>query len=345
VAEHGGTLEKFIGDAVMAVFGLPAAHGDDAERAIAAALALRDQVRADERLASRLAIRFGVSTGEVVAARDPSAGDFLVTGDAVNVAARLQQAADPGQVLVTQRTAHAAAGAFEFGTEMAIEAKGKSAPIVAQDVVRARARKARLPARPPLVGRDADLEQLELVARRAFSERRPSLVSLIAPAGTGKTRLLEEFLDWLAGFRSDALVATAQCLPYGQQMTYWPLRQVLFTLAGVTEDAEPVELLEATRAWLAGAGADPAQAELLAATIGMAETEAPDRTQLFGAWRIAIEAASRVAPVVVVFEDLHWSSDSLLDLVEHLMQPRGEAPVLLIALTRPELLDRRPAWG
>jgi class 3 adenylate cyclase len=345
VAEHGGTLEKFIGDAVMAVFGLPAAHGDDAERAVAAALALRDQVRADELLASRLAIRFGVSTGEVVAARDPSAGDFLVTGDAVNVAARLQQAADPGQVLVTQRTAHAAAGAFEFGTEMAIEAKGKSAPIVAQDVVRARARKARLPARPPLVGRDADLEQLELVARRAFSERRPSLVSLIAPAGTGKTRLLEEFLDWLAGFRSDALVATAQCLPYGQQMTYWPLRQVLFTLAGVTEDAEPVELLEATRAWLAGAGADPAQAELLAATIGMAETEAPDRTQLFGAWRIAIEAASRVAPVVVVFEDLHWSSDSLLDLVEHLMQPRGEAPVLLIALTRPELLDRRPAWG
>jgi class 3 adenylate cyclase len=345
IAEHGGTLEKFIGDAVMAVFGLPAAHGDDAERAVAAALALRDRVRADERLRDRLAVRFGLSTGEVVAARDPSAGDFLVTGDTVNVAARLQQAAEPWQVLVTERTAHAAAAGFEFGGELAVEAKGKSAPIPAQEVIRRREKPARLPARPPLVGRDADLEQLQLVAKRAFSERRPSLVSLIAPAGTGKTRLLEEFLGWLDGFRPDAVVATAQCLPYGQQMTYWPMRQVLFTLTGVSEDAQPAELLDAIGTWLKSVAADPAGAELLAATIGMAETEAPDRGELFAAWREAIEAASRAAPLVVVFEDLHWSSDSLLDLVEYLMQPRGEAPILLIALTRPELLDRRPAWG
>ena len=344
VSEHGGTLEKFIGDAVMAVFGLPSAHGDDAERAVAAALALRDRARADERLGPRLAVRFGVGTGEVVAARDPSAGDFLVTGDAVNVAARLQQAAEPWQVLVTERTAHAAAGGFDFGGDLQVEAKGKSAPIVARAVLNRRERSARLPARPPLVGRNADVEQLQLVAKRAFSERRPSLVSLIAPAGTGKTRLLEEFLEWLEGFRPETIVATAQCLPYGQQLTYWPMRQVLFTLTGVTEDASPSELLDAIRAWLTRAGADPAGAELLAATIGMAEM-APDRSQLFSAWRDAIEAASRVAPVVVVFEDLHWSSDSLLDLVEYLMQPRGEAPILLIALTRPELLDRRPTWG
>ena len=345
VAEHGGTLEKFIGDAVMAVFGLPTAHGDDAERAIAAALALRDRVREDERLLDRLAVRFGVSTGEVVAARDPSAGDFLVTGDAVNVAARLQQAADPWQVLVSERTSHAAAGRFEFGSDLAVEAKGKSAPITARAAVGRREAPKQLPQRPPLVGRGADLEQLQLVAKRAFSERRPSLVSLIAPAGTGKTRLLEEFLDWLAGFSPDARVATAQCLPYGQQLTYWPMRQILFSLAGVSEDADPAELLPAVREWLAAVGADPARAELLAATIGMSEIEVVDPSELFGAWREAIEAASRAAPLVVVFEDLHWSSDSLLDLFEYLMQPRGEAPILMLALTRPELLDRRPNWG
>ena len=345
VAEHGGTLEKFIGDAVMAVFGLPTAHGDDAERAVAAALALRDGVRGDDRLGSRLAVRFGVATGEVVAARDPSAGDFLVTGDAVNVAARLQQAAEPWQVLVTERTAHAAGSRFEFGPGQPVEAKGKAAPIPAQEALRHRERPSRLPARTPLVGRAADLEQVQLVARRAFSEKRPSLVSLIAPAGTGKTRLLEEFLDWLPSYSGGATVATAQCLPYGQQMTYWPMRQVLFTLVGVNEDAQPADLRIAIRAWLAAVGADPAGADLLAATIGMGEVEALDRGQLFGAWREAIEAASREAPVVIVFEDLHWSSDSLLDLVEFLMQPRGEAPILMIALTRPELLDRRPAWG
>jgi class 3 adenylate cyclase len=347
VAEHGGTLEKFIGDAVMAVFGLPTAHGDDAERAVAAALALRDQVRADKRLGSRLALRFGISTGEVVAALDPSARDFLVTGDAVNIAARLQQVAEPWQVLVTERTAYAAAGGFEFGTASTVEARGKSAPLLVQEAVGRRERSARLPVRVPMLGRDADFEQLRLVARRAFGEKRPWLVSLIAPAGTGKTRLLEEFLDHLAGQSTPPRVAIAQCLPYGQQLTYWPMRQVLFNLSGVSEDAPAEEIRAATRHWLRSLQVDDADrvAELLAATVGAGAEEAPDRNFLFAAWRTAIEAVSRVAPLVVVFEDLHWSSESLLDLVEYLMQPRGEAQVLMIALTRPELLDRRPGWG
>ena len=346
VADHGGTLEKFIGDAVMAIFGLPAAHGDDAERAVAAALALRDRVRADDRL-GRLAIRLGLATGEVVASRDLAAADFLVTGDAVNVAARIQQAAEPWQILATLRAAHAAAAGFEFGPERLVEARGKSAPVGAREVLRRRARPARPPTRAPLVGREPDLEQLQLVARRAFSERRPWLVSLIAPAGTGKTRLLEEFLDGLAEQAPAPRVATAQCLPYGQQMTYWPMRQVLFGLTGVSEDATSEEVRESTRNWLRGLGVEEAErvGELLAATIGAGESEAPDRNLLFAAWRTATEAASLRAPLVVVFEDLHWSSDSLLDLVEYLMQPRGEAPVLMIALTRPELLDRRPGWG
>jgi len=347
VAQHGGTVEKFIGDAVMAVFGLPTAHGDDPDRAVAAALAMRDGIRSDERLGGRLAIRFGVSTGEVVASRDQSAGDFLITGDATNVAARLQQAADPWSILVSDRTVRAAIDAFEFGDEIQVAAKGKSMPVAAREVIRRRRKRAQPRMRLPLVGRENDLAQLQLVARRAVGERRPSMVSLIAPAGTGKTRLVEEFLDWLPSLAPDAVVATAQCLPYGQQLTYWPMRQVLFTLTGAGDEASPAEVREAIGSWLRGLGVEDAERDtkLLAATIGEAGTEGVDKDLLFAAWRSALEAAARRAPLVIVFEDLHWSSDSLLDLAEFVMQPRGEAPVLMVVLARPELLDRRPAWG
>ena len=347
VAQHGGTVEKFIGDAVMAVFGLPSAHGDDPERAVAAALAMRDRIRADERLSGRLAIRFGVSTGEVVASRDQSAGDFLITGDATNVAARLQQAAEPWSILVSDRTFRAAIDAFEFGDEMRVAAKGKTVPVSAREVLGPRKAIRRKRPTLPLVGRENDLAQLQLVARRAIGERRPSMVSVIAPAGTGKTRLVEEFLDWLPSLAPSAVVATAQCLPYGQQLTYWPMRQVLFTLTGASDEATPAQVREAIGHWLRGLGAENAERDttLLAATIGEAGTEGVDRDLLFAAWRSALEAAARRTPVVIVFEDLHWSSDSLLDLAEFVMQPRGEAPVLMVVLARPELLDRRPAWG
>src|ERR1700716_2303398 len=148
VSEHGGTVEKFIGDAVMAVFGLPTAHGDDPDRAVAAALAMRDRIREDAELTGRIAIRFGVSTGEVVASRDQSAGDFLITGDATNVAARLQQAAEPWVILASERTVRAAAN-YEFGDELEIAAKGKSAPVVARSVVGLRGAKPMRHARLP----------------------------------------------------------------------------------------------------------------------------------------------------------------------------------------------------
>jgi class 3 adenylate cyclase/tetratricopeptide (TPR) repeat protein len=347
VTQHGGTVEKFIGDAVMAVFGLPTAHGDDPDRAVAAAVSMRDQIRADAQLSGRFAIRFGVSTGEVVASRDQSAGDFLVTGDATNVAARLQQAAEPWAILVSDRTVRASTHAFDFGDEIRVPAKGKSAPVAAREVLGPRKAKAQVRVRLPLVGRENDLAQLQLVARRAISERRPSMVSVIAPAGTGKTRLVEEFLDWLPSLAPNAVVATAQCLPYGQQLTYWPMRQVLFTLTGSSEEAKPAEVRDAIAAWLRGLGVENAERDtnLLAATIGEAGIEGVDKDQLFAAWRSALEAVARRAPLVIVFEDLHWSSDSLLDLAEFVMQPRGDAAVLMIVLARPELLDRRPAWG
>ena len=256
VAEYGGTIEKFIGDAVMAVFGLPTAHGDDAERALGAALDLRDRVRDDPRLGDRLPIRLGVASGDIVARRDAAAGeDFLITGDAVNVAARLQQGADPWAIQVTDRTARAARG-FKFGPLAELDAKGKSRPVPSRALLgRGRSERARL----PMIGRDADLAQLELVARRVFTERRPFLVTVVAPAGTGKTRLVEALLDRLPELGPAGTVATAQCLPYGQRLTYWPLRAVLHHLVGTDDDVSPAELRRrrhelARRPWRARRG-------------------------------------------------------------------------------------------
>jgi class 3 adenylate cyclase len=345
VSAHGGALEKFIGDAVMAVFGLPQAHGDDAQRAMSAALEIRDRVRADPKLGPQLPVRIGVNTGEVVATRDSSASDFLITGDAVNVAARLQQAAEPWTILCGERTARAARDRFTLAPPTEIDLKGKRLPIQALRLL-GRAVEA-APSRFPLIGRDDDLAQLKLVGRRAFTDRRPFLVSLIAPAGTGKTRLVEEFLHQLPALSPDATVAIAQCLPYDQRVTYWPLRAVLVRLVGLKEEAAPETMREGIRVWLHDRGVESPEraADLLAATIGAGEPEVIDRATLFAAWRTAIEVAARRSPLVLVFEDLHWSSDSLLDLVEFIVQPRGDAAVLMIALTRPELLDRRPAWG
>jgi len=339
VSDHGGTLEKFIGDAVMAVFGLPHAHGDDAERAVAAALALRHTVAGDSLLAQQLALRVGVNTGEVIATSDPSGGDFLVTGDAVNVAARLQQSASPGEVLVSQRTQAAAAVAFFFGDVRELGVKGKRAPLRA--FVVEGVRPARQISRPPLVGRKQDLAQLALLLDRALEERRPQLVSIVAPAGTGKTRLLEEFLarvDLQDGFQ----VAIGRCPPYGQTLAYWPLRGLLEDLVGEIERDRVVGAL-------ARGGYSPRDAsrltDLILAPLLIESEGLTGRESIFNAWRLLIETLTKEAPRIVVFEDLHWASDSLLDLVEHIMHPRTQAPLLIIAISRPELLDRSPTWG
>ena len=295
-------------------------------RALDAALDLRDRLRADPVLGGRLPIRIGINTGEVVASRDTDRRDFLVTGDAVNVAARLQQAAEPWQIVVSGRTASADLGAHEFGSPMELDLKGKAAAVEARVLV-GRALALR-PRRSPLVGREADLAQLDLVARRTFDERRPYLVTLLAPAGTGKSRLVEEFLARLAQLTSPPLVATAQCLPYGQRLTYWPLRALLFGIIGLEDDATAEETRSRIREWLERAGSDRpgATAELLAATIGASEVDVtPDRADLFSAWRATLELAAEQQPLVLLIEDLHWSSDSLLDLVEFILQPRADS--------------------
>jgi class 3 adenylate cyclase len=341
VAEHGGTVEKFIGDAVMAIFGLAQAHGDDAERALAAALALRDAVAGDAVLDGRFVLRMGVHTGEVIATDDRSRGDYLVTGDAVNVAARLEQHAQPGEIAASRRTADAARAAFLFGKRRLVTVKGKSRRLEVYPLTGPRP--VRLVGRPPLVGRRRELAQLDLLRAAVREERRPQLVSVVAPAGTGKTRLLEEFfarLDPAEGFQ----VATARCLPYGDHLTYWPLRGLLEGLLG---GAFSRERLAEAFARAGQSGADAARlADLVLATLGIErESQSGDRASIFGAWRLLVEAVAREAPRVILFEDLHWASESLLDLVEHIMSPRTQAAVLLVALSRPELLERRPAWG
>jgi class 3 adenylate cyclase/tetratricopeptide (TPR) repeat protein len=345
VAAHGGTLEKFIGDAVMAVFGLPTAHDDDAARAVSAALALRDQVRGDARLGERLPIRLGLSTGEVVAAMGGTGDDFLVTGDTVNVAARLQQGAESWEIVCADRTVRAAGDGFAFGLPIQVDARGKGAAVPARRLHEARPARPR--ARTPFLGRDADVAQLELTSGRSMKERRPYLITITAPAGTGKTRLLEEFLARLPEEQPGARVVTAQCLPYGQRLTYWPLHALLLQLLDLPKDGDVDAIRPAAETWLEAAG-DPLPrrtAELLVATFGAGEGDPIDRAELFAAWRSAIELAAREHPLVVVVEDLHWSSDSLLDLIEVILQPRGEASLLMIVLARPELLDRRPTWG
>ncbi|GAC1664295.1 MAG: hypothetical protein NVS9B8_04480 [Candidatus Limnocylindrales bacterium] len=346
IEQHGGQLEKFIGDAVMAVFGLPVAHDDDPARALAAAIELRDRVRLDPGLGDRLPIRLGVLGGEVIATRDVRDGaqsDFLITGDAVNSAARLQQAADAWGILVGERTARAVGDRFEFGPPLAVEAKGKSVPIAARLLVGAATGRRPL-VRTSLVGRDDDLLQLQLVARRATLERRPYLVNVVAPAGVGKSRLLEEFLDNLPG--EPVHVAIAQCLPYGQRLTYWPMRAILLSILELPDDTQPERVREVLLSWLEGRGeADPRTAELVAATVGAGDLASADRIALFGAWRRFVELAAEQKPLILIIEDLHWSSDSLLDLIESILQPRADVPLMMIALARPELLDRRSSWG
>ena len=341
VAEHGGTLEKFIGDAVMAVFGIPQAHGDDADRALAAALTLRERVAGDSQTAT-LRLRIGVNTGEVVAARDAAGGDFLVTGDAVNIAARLQQHADEGAILVGERTRRAVAGAFRFGDEQRVAVKGKAAPLSAATLLEQL--QGRRVQRAPFLGRATDLAQLDLVARRAFGERRPQLVTISAPAGTGKSRLVDEFATRLG---DEVVVATAQCLPYGAAVTFLPLRGLLRGLLRLERDDGLVAPL---RAAFRAAGHTDEDTQRLCAIIGATlgetpETERRDRDEIFAAWRLLIEVLAGRGPLVVVFEDLHWASDTLLDLVEHVTVSRTSAPLVMVALARPELLDRRPTWG
>ncbi len=332
----GGTVEKFAGDAVMAVFGVPEALEDHAERALHAALAMHERLNVV--FDGRLELRIGVNTGEVVvgAARE---GSSFVSGDAVNVAARLEQAAEPGATVVGARTAEAVRGAFELGPAFGIDAKGKAAPVMAQTLVRAltlmRPRGLRGGARA-FVGRGTELELLQAIFRHAEEQREPHVVTLIGDAGVGKTTLVQELWRWLADQAPQPVQHTGRCLAYGH-LTYWALGEILREHLGILESESQAEVRRRL-----------GEREILGLALGLDLTgdahplAVRDRFQ--EAWVELLCELAAETPTVLLVEDLHWAEDPLLDLLERVCREvRG--PLLVIGTARPELLDRRRSWG
>ncbi len=334
VIAHGGIVAKLLGDGVLAVFGVPVAHGDDAQRALDAALSLRDVVSRDAAL-QRLQLRIGVNTGEVLANEDAT-GEII--GDAVNVASRVAAAAGEGEILAADVT-HRAAAAIAYGDSRLITAKGKSQPVRVWPVAGHTA----VPGvATPFIGRVDDLAQLELVARRAFRERRPHLVTVTAPPGTGKSRLAREFR---ARLPAEATYAYAHCPPYGETLAFGPLRELLVDIVGMSPEAPPEDVRRQVAAVLDGPDA-PRDAMLIALTVAPeASPSDQDRDGIVAAWRRLLVQVSVKRPLLVVLEDLHNASDSLLDLLEQIAQPTVEAALVVLCLARPELLQRRAGWG
>jgi class 3 adenylate cyclase/tetratricopeptide (TPR) repeat protein len=307
VERHGGTVEKFVGDAVMAVFGVPVVHEDDALRACRAAVEMRDAL-------PELGIRgrIGVNTGEVVTGTE----ERLATGDAVNVAARLEQAAEPGEVLIGAETVRLVRDAVELGEERQLELKGKSGPVAAYPLVAAAGEPSRR-SDVPIVGRERERRALDDAWERAQSERGCHLFTILGAAGVGKSRLTAEFVASL----EDVPVVRGRCLSYGEGITYWPVVEVVLQLGRRPSDPRAAGAISS----LLGESEEPATADEIA-----------------WAFRKLLEEA---APVVCVFDDLHWAEPTLLDLVDHVADWSRDAPILLVCIARPELLDRRPTWA
>jgi class 3 adenylate cyclase len=337
---HGGTIEKYIGDAVMAVFGVPRAHGDDPDRAIAAGLELARHVA--ER-GDGLAVRIGIETGEVLATQRE--GDLAVTGDAVNAAARMQAAAEPGEVLVGERAARSTRFA-RLEARDPIEAKGFPAPLQAWRAL-GMSSKARF-AETPFIGRDDEVELLRIAYRRAVRQRVPELVTITGEAGIGKTRLANELLAELENGEPRPRILLGRNPPYGRGIAFWALGEVLRAAACLGAAASVGEVRTALRDRLAELGAaDAAElAEALAIPLGGGRNGAGGEGQaLKRAWRrlVALLAAER--PLVIGLDDAHWADDGLLDLIEEVTLGLEGAPLLVLCTSRPELLVRRPGFG
>jgi class 3 adenylate cyclase/tetratricopeptide (TPR) repeat protein len=340
---HGGTVEKFIGDAVMAVFGVPTLHEDDALRAVAAAAEMgraRDALNAEleERWGVRIQTRTGVNTGEVMAG-DPSHGDSFVIGDAVNLAARLETNAEIGGVLVGDTTARLVRGAAELEDAGLLRVKGKTEEVRAWRLVgMADATAERKRSGAQLVGRAGQLTALEDTFAAVVSERACRLVTVVGPAGIGKSRLVDELLDRIG---EEALVARGRCLPYGT-LTYWPLAEVVRELACIEEDASPQDAARAIAGLLPDG--DEAAAQRVAAAIGVGEAHSSLPEETFAAVRRLLEHSARDRPLVVLWDDVHWGEQTFLDLVEYLPRLSSDAPILILCTARGELLDSRPEW-
>ncbi len=347
IERHGGTVEKYIGDAVMAVFGLPELHEDDAMRAVRAAVDVREAVaRLGAELEARhglgLKVRIGVNTGEVVAG-EASLRQQLVTGDAVNVAARLEQAAQPSEILLGPVTWHLVRDAVEAEAVGPLELKGKSERVNAYRLLAIRAG-AEPHARRfgmPMVGRDADLAILRGALDAAVAERAPRLVTLVGAAGIGKSRLTHEFVS---SVRDHATVLRGRCLPYGEGITYWPIALAVRSVAGINDTDDPTQALAKVTAFVEGLPESSRIAAALAGAIGLGSASAP-REEIGWAVRRLLEGKASAQPVVLVVDDIQWGEETLLDLLESIVVLSHGAAILLLCIARPDLLDARPGWG
>ena len=352
IESFGGVVEKFVGDAVMSVFGAPTAYGDDAERAVRAALAVRDSVRDlnDGDAALDLQIRIAVNTGEALVSLGarPSMGESMVAGDVVNTASRLQQAAPVNGIIVGEETYASTRGAIQYEAMPPVEAKGKAVVVPAWVATAALVAAGERPiSRAPLVGRGRELGVLQGIWDRVAEERTPTLVTIFGEPGVGKTRLGIEFGRVVGelGGRS----VRGRSLPYRDSSAYGAFAAQVKQLCGIFEsDSIDVGLakLRAEVTSLLGPSESNGVAGHLAILLGLdREGSVADRETLFFSVRIFIEAVARDRPTMLVFEDIHWADRSLLDLIELLAARLRDLPILLLALARPELLDARPGWG
>ena len=347
----GGTVEKFIGDAVMALFGAPVTHEDDPERAVRAAIAIRDW--AIEQGAD-LQVRIAVNTGEALVTLDarPGKGEAMAAGDVVNTAARLQSAAPLNGILVGEQSYRATSEAIDYRRAEPVVAKGKSEPIRAWEALQARSRfgvDVSQPAATPLVGRERELELLVSTLARVREERSPQLVTLVGVPGMGKTRLVTELFR--AVERDVALVSWRQgrSLPYGEGVTFWALAEIVKAQAGILESDSAAEAEGKLGRMIARLGVDASEAQWferhLRPLAGLAEDSPVGPQEGSAAWCRFLEALADERPLVLVFEDLHWADDAMLEFVDQLVERASGVPLLVLGTARPELLQRRSDWG
>ncbi|CAN5793721.1 hypothetical protein BH24CHL6_BH24CHL6_13470 [soil metagenome] len=353
VARYGGVVEKFIGDAVMAVWGAPTAHEDDAERAVRAALDLVEAVRSlGVASGHELELRAGVLTGEA-AVTVGAEGQGMVAGDLVNTASRLQSVAPPGGVLVGQGTRDAASVAITFEEMGEQQLKGKSLPVPAWRAVRVVAgpggagRHAGL--EPPFEGRDEQLRLIKDLFHATARERRARLVSIIGQAGTGKSRLVREFEKYTDGLAEDVYWHVGRSPAYGEGISFWALGEMVRKRAGLAErddDRTTRQRIAATLEDLVPEDADRRWIEpRLLQLLGVGEGRSGEREELFAAWRMFFEYVAAKGPVVMAFEDLENADPGLLDFIDYVVEWSRNYAIFILGLARPELLERRPTWG
>ncbi len=353
IGRYGGTVEKFIGDAVMAVWGTPVAREDDPERAVRAALALTAMVTSlgDEAGMTGLRVRAGVLTGSA-AVEIGAEAEGMVIGDTVNTASRLQSLADPGTVLVDDVTRRASEAAIAYEDAGSHQVKGREAPVHAWTALRVVAgaggvrRSVGLEA--PLVGRDRELRTIVESFESTERESRARTVTVVGDAGSGKTRLLWEFFKYIDGIERVTLWHQGRCLSYGDGVAYWALAEMVRARAGIVEEEDTATARAKLTAAVEEYVSDERERRLveprLAHLLGLEQRTATDRGDLFSGWRLFFERVAAEHPVVMAFEDLQWADSGLLDFIDYLVEWSADLPIFILALGRPELLTSRPGW-